>query len=138
MLGQNQLRIVALVFLMIFCNFRIFLSLQIFHLIRLSYIYNLFNLFMMSVTPFYVSCLFCFFQFWYIIFPKAVTYLEFFGQTSTNIKPRKLPPWLAPSEKVSKIVPLDTIHSLALSVLWFLCKTFSKLLKLSLQIHIFQ
>ena len=51
----------------------------------------------------------------------------FFGKTGTHIEPTRV-------EKFSKFVHPDTLkmHSLTLSVIIFLCKTFSKLLKLTL------
>ena len=61
--------------------------------------------------------------FWKILLIVSVTYSVFFGQTGTHIEPTKAPPWL---EKFSKYVSSDTLkmHSLALFVLRFLCKTF--------------
>ena len=60
----------------------------------------------------------------------------FFGHKGTHIEPTKWH-W---GKKFSKFVPPDTlkIHSLTLSVLRFLCKTFPKLRKLTLRKTIFR
>ena len=59
-------------------------------------------------------------------------YPEVFLTDRYTTQPMKALPWLAPS---GEFVPPDNLkmHSLAMSVLRFLCKTIFKLLKLSLQ-----
>ena len=59
-----------------------------------------------------------------------------FGHTITYIEPTKMPLWLTSTGYIFKIcVPPEVLkmHSLALSVLRFLCKSFSKLLKFTLR-----
>ena len=57
---------------------------------------------------------------------------RFFGQIGSRIEPTKAPAWLAPSRETFNIFAFkySKMPSLALYVLRFLCKTFSKLLKL--------
>ena len=61
-------------------------------------------------------------------------YPEFLGQAGTSSKLMKGPPWLW-VVLFSKFVPLDApkMDFLALSVLRFLCKIFSKLFKFTLR-----
>ena len=63
----------------------------------------------------------------------------FLGQTSTHIKPTKAPPWLALSQEIFKICTFRYSKNalLALSVFRFPCKTFSKLLNLTLRKTLF-
>ena len=66
----------------------------------------------------------------------SVTNLEFFGGRPVHTSnPQKTEPWLALNRYIFKIVPQNALkmHSLALPVLRFLCKTFFKLLKFTLQ-----
>ena len=60
---------------------------------------------------------------------------SFFEWTGIYIEPTKAPSWLMLSRKFSKFVPPDGLkmHSLALPVVRFLRKTFSRLLKFTLR-----
>ena len=65
--------------------------------------------------------------------------IVFLGRLVHISKPRRRHHGWRKAEKFSKCVPPDTLkmHSLALSVLRFLCKTFSKLLKVTLRKALF-
>ena len=70
--------------------------------------------------------------------PISVTHPELFWihrHTNRTVSVTKLSPELVSSRATLKVVPPDTLKmdSLALSVLRFLCKTFSKLLKPTLR-----
>lgn len=64
----------------------------------------------------------------YIHFANAVMYPEFFAKTDTYIKSTKVPPWLSLKRKFLAL----KMHSWALLVIRFPCKTFFQLLKITL------
>ena len=75
------------------------------------------------------------------VWKLAVTYLEFFlGRPLHTLHPQRQHHHWCQVEKFSKFLPTDTLkmHSQALTVLQFLCETFSKLLKLTLRKTLFQ
>ena len=64
----------------------------------------------------------------------SLTYPDFLWTDQYRHHLKKAPQWLVPSGYFSKILSPNTLkmNSLALSVLRFFCKTFSKLLKFTL------
>ena len=106
-----------------------------------------FSGFTLNKNPYYVYYV-CFYYyvyfFYYVYFYYYVYYVSdlsrvFWGKMGTlNLQRR--PHGQGRAQKFSKYVPADTLkmHSLALSVLTFLCKTFSTSIKLSLRKTLFR